>query len=652
MSIDMEQFHQTFFEESFEGLDAMESNLLELQAGNADAEMINTIFRAAHSIKGGSGTFGFNDVAKFTHVLETLLNEMREGQRDVTPQAVNLLLESVDVLRDMLTAVRGKQVINTEQVSVTQQQLEALLGTAATPVTVTTAEKIATVSGWRIRFRPKPQLFMSGNDPLRILRELAQLGDMHTEVDYSALPAFNSFDPEISYLGWLLTLNTTSSKKEITEVFAWVEGDAEVTIEPLVAQADEATLTRQGGDRRSSDERRAAGAESVSIRVDIAKVDMLINMVGELVINQNILQQIGEHFEASKLNLLQRALGDLERNTRELQESVMRIRMLPINVAFNRFPRLVHDVSQKLGKKVELKMSGEGTELDKTVLEKIVDPLVHLVRNSMDHGIETPEVRRACGKPETGTLLLSACHKGGNVIIEISDDGAGLNKKKIVKKAIERGLIKESDQLSDEQIHELIFLPGFSTVDQVSDLSGRGVGMDVVRKNISSLGGGVEIHSEAGRGSRFTIRLPLTLAIVDGQSAAVGKEFYIVPLVSIIVSTQVKQGQISLVAGRGEVFHFRDEYLPVLRLHELFGAKPRHRDIHAGLLVIVEGDGKRAGLFVDELLGQQQVVIKSLETNYQRVEGVSGATILGDGAVALILDIPGLIRIAHQRQAA
>ncbi len=652
MSINMEQFHQTFFEESFEGLDAMESNLLELQAGNADAEMINTIFRAAHSIKGGSGTFGFNDVAKFTHVLETLLNEMREGQRDVTPQAVNLLLESVDVLRDMLTAVRGKQVINTTQVSVTQQQLETLLGTTVTPATVATAEKTTTVSGWRIRFRPKPQLFMSGNDPLRILRELAQLGEMQIEVDYSALPAFNSFDPEISYLGWLLTLNTTSSKKEISEVFAWVEGDAEVTIEPLVAQVDEATLTRQGGDRRSSDERRAAGAESVSIRVDISKVDMLINMVGELVINQNILQQIGEHFEANKLDLLKRALGDLERNTRELQESVMRIRMLPINVAFNRFPRLVHDVSQKLGKKVELKMSGEGTELDKTVLEKIVDPLVHLVRNSMDHGIETPEVRRACGKPETGTLLLSACHKGGNVIIEISDDGAGLNKQKIVKKAIERGLIKESDQLSDEQIHELIFLPGFSTVDQVSDLSGRGVGMDVVRKNISSLGGGVEIHSEAGRGSRFTIRLPLTLAIVDGQSAAVGKEFYIVPLVSIIVSTQVKQGQVNLVAGRGEVFHFRDEYLPVLRLHELFGAKPRHRDIHAGLLVIVEGDGKRAGLFVDELLGQQQVVIKSLETNYQRVEGVSGATILGDGAVALILDIPGLIRIAHQRQAA
>jgi two-component system chemotaxis sensor kinase CheA len=330
----------------------------------------------------------------------------------------------------------------------------------------------------------------------------------------------------------------------------------------------------------------------------------------------------------------------------------MRIRMLPISFAFNRFPRLVHDVSQKLGKKVELKMSGEGTELDKTVLEKIVDPLVHLVRNSLDHGIETPERRRAAGKPETGLLTLSACHKGGNIEIEIADDGAGLNKDKILQKAKERGLVKESDHLTDEQTHELIFLPGFSTADQVSDLSGRGVGMDVVRKNIGSLGGNVEIRSEAGKGSRFTVRLPLTLAIVEGQSAAVGSESYIVPLVSIVVSMQAKAGHVNRVAGRGEVFRFRDEVLPVIRLYEVFGAQPRTRNLHEGLLIVVEGDGKRAGLFVDELLGQQQVVIKSLEANYKRVDGVSGATILGDGSVALILDIPGLIRIAHQRQAA
>lgn len=648
----MEQFHQTFFEESFEGLDSMESGLLDLQSGSTDPEVINTIFRAAHSIKGGSGTFGFTDVAKFTHVLETLLNEMRDGRRAVTPAAINLLLESVDVLRAMMTAVRGKKTIDKENVAETQLLLEKMLGSTDAPVAASASTAENNGGGWRIRFRPKPHLFKTGNDPLRILREIAQLGEMTTEVDSGAIPSLDRFDPETSYFGWLLTVNTAVSKKDIQEIFSWVEDDAEITIEPLQVQVPAETVTRQGGDRRTNEDRRAASNESTSIRVDITKVDGLINMVGELVITQNILQQIGENFDISKLNLLQKMLTDLERNTRELQESVMRIRMLPISFAFNRFPRLVHDISQKLGKKIDLKMSGEGTELDKTVLEKIVDPLVHLVRNSMDHGIETPAVRRERGKPETGTLNLSACHKGGNIVIEIADDGAGLNRDKILKKAIERGLVSDKDQLTPDQIHELIFLPGFSTADQVSDLSGRGVGMDVVRKNISSLGGMVEIWSEPGQGSRFTVRLPLTLAIMDGQSVSVGKEFYLVPLVSIIVSVQAKANQINLVAGHGEVFRYRDEHLPVLRLHEVFSAVPRSRQIHEGLLMVVEGDGKRAALFVDELLGQQQVVIKSLEANYRRVEGVSGATILGDGSVALILDIPGLIRIANQRQAA
>ena len=381
-------------------------------------------------------------------------------------------------------------------------------------------------------------------------------------------------------------------------------------------------------------------------------MDALINMVGELVITQNILKQLGENFDISRLHKLKQGLSDLERNTREMQESVMRIRMLPISFAFNRVPRLVHDLSTKLGKKVELKMTGEGTELDKTVLERIVDPLIHLVRNSLDHGIETPDIRKAQGKPETGTITLSAFHKGGNIVIEIVDDGAGLNKGRILSKAIERGLVKSDEVLADERIYELIFLPGFSTAEVVSDVSGRGVGMDVVRKNVQFLGGTIEIASTPGKGSRFTVRLPLTLAIMEGQSAAVGNEFYIVPLISIIVSTQVKPGQVNVLAGKGEMFRFRDEVLPVLRLHELFGAQPRTRVLTEGLLMVVEGDGKRAGLFVDELLGQQQVVIKSLETNYQRVEGVSGATILGDGSVALILDIPGLIRIAHAKQAA
>jgi two-component system chemotaxis sensor kinase CheA len=375
-------------------------------------------------------------------------------------------------------------------------------------------------------------------------------------------------------------------------------------------------------------------------------------MVGELVITQNILRQIGENFEMSKLHKLTQALSELDRNTRELQESVMRIRMLPISFAFNRVPRLVHDLSAKLGKKVELKMSGESTELDKTVLERIVDPLVHLVRNTCDHGIEMPDARRTAGKPETGTLTLSACHKGGNVVIEVADDGAGLNKDKILKKARERGLVKPDAEIDDAAVYDLIFLPGFSTADQVSDVSGRGVGMDVVRKNVQALGGSVEVASEPGKGARFTVRLPLTLAIMDGQSVAVGSEFYIVPLVSIIMSAIIKNEQVSTMVNGAEVFRFRDDYLPLIRLYELYGATSRTTNIQEGLMVVVEGDGKRAGLFVDELLGQQQVVIKSLESNYKRVEGISGATILGDGSVALILDIPGLIRIAHQKKVA
>jgi two-component system chemotaxis sensor kinase CheA len=677
MSINLEQFHQTFFEESFEGLDSMETGLLNLQAGGMDADTINTIFRAAHSIKGGSGTFGFNDVAKFTHVLETLLNEMRDGRRAVTPDAVNLLLQSVDVLREMLTAVRGKAAINHARVSDIHGQLEKMLvaGSAAgTPSVAAVKTQAPGTQDWNISFRPQSHLLKTGNDPLRIFRELGEHGSIKINADLSQLPAFDKLDPESCYLGWNLTLESMAAESTINEAFDWVREESALSItstkpaatvavasdsspSPLTEAAampegDAASATTVANVAEARATTRASAGETASIRVDISKVDELINMVGELVITQNILGQIGQNFDMSKLHRLTQALTELDRNTRELQESVMRIRMLPISFAFNRVPRLVHDLSTKLGKKVELKMSGESTELDKTVMERIVDPLVHLVRNTCDHGIEMPDVRRAAGKPETGTLTLSACHKGGSVVIEIADDGAGLNEERILKKARERGLVKPDQHLSPEEIHDLIFLPGFSTAEVVSDVSGRGVGMDVVRKNIQGLGGNVEIFSEPGKGARFTVRLPLTLAIMDGQSVAVGKEFYIVPLVSIIVSTIVKNEHVSTMANGGEVFKFRDEYLPLMRLYNLYGAAPRTTDISQGLMVVVEGDGRRAGLFVDELLGQQQVVIKSLEANYRRVEGISGATILGDGSVALILDIPGLIRIAHQKKVA
>jgi two-component system chemotaxis sensor kinase CheA len=365
-----------------------------------------------------------------------------------------------------------------------------------------------------------------------------------------------------------------------------------------------------------------------------------------------MLGQLGTKFDGPDAEQLRSGLAQLERNVRELQESVMRVRMLPISFVFSRFPRMVRDLSNRLGKDIELKMTGENTELDKTVMEKIGDPLIHLVRNSIDHGIEKPEVRVAAGKSATGTVHLDAYHKGGSITIEVKDDGGGLNKERILSKARERGLVGANDVLTDDQIHDLIFVPGFSTAEQTTDVSGRGVGMDVVRRNVKELGGSIEVRAVPGKGSRFIITLPLTLAIVDGQSVSVGGENYIVPLTAIIESMQLKPTMVNLVAGRGEVFKFRDEYLPIIRLHQLFGAKPRTTELTEGLLMVVEGDGRKVGLFVDDLLGQQQVVIKSLETNYRSVDGVSGATILGDGSVALILDIPGIIRVGTERMAA
>ncbi|MDE2136555.1 MAG: chemotaxis protein CheA, partial [Gammaproteobacteria bacterium] len=392
--------------------------------------------------------------------------------------------------------------------------------------------------------------------------------------------------------------------------------------------------------------------DSGSIRVSVEKIDELMNTVGELVITQAMLSQLGSHFDGPEAEKLRGGLAQLERNMRELQESVMRVRMLPISFVFSRFPRMVRDLAQRLGKQIELKLTGEQTELDKTVLEKIGDPLVHLVRNSIDHGIEMPEERLKAGKSAVGTVHLEAFHRGSAIIIEVSDDGKGLDTERILAKARSRGLIGANETPGEEAIFELIFLPGFSTAEQTTDLSGRGVGMDVVRRNIKSLGGKIEIRSTRGKGSRFTISLPLTLAIVDGQSVCVGQETYIVPLVSIVESLQIRASGVNRLSNAGEVISFRGDYLPLVRLHDLFGVEPRSRTVQEGLVVVAEGDGQRVGLFVDDLRGQQQVVIKSLETNYGQVPGISGATILGDGSVALILDVAGLIRSASRREAA
>ena len=716
MTIDLTQFHDAFFEESFEALDSMETALLKLDIGAPDKELINTIFRVAHSIKGGSATFGFSDIASFTHSLETMLDELRSGGMQVTLAMSDLLLKSVDVMRAMLRAVQQKKPIDAQRVSDLQFDLElmiaqknsappAVAASAPTPAPAAPQEPVAAAQPrrWEITFRPFAELFARGNDPLRMMRELSELGQLESTVDASALPSFAALEPQSCYLAWQLVLTADVTESTIRQVFEWAEGDCELHVQLAdSAQADSApaqTVTAPPAAAPSAADpaatnpvaagpaapapavqaTAAAGApaspvavappklealakpeapvekvaDSGSIRVSVEKVDELMNTVGELVITQSMLSQLSSKLEGPTAEKLRAGLAQLERNTRELQESVMRVRMLPINVVFSRFPRMVRDLAQRLGKQIELKLTGEQTELDKTVLEKIGDPLVHLVRNSIDHGIESPEKRSAAGKPAAGTVHLDACHRGGNIAVEVSDDGGGLDKSRILAKARDRGLIGPNDVLTDEQIYELIFLPGFSTAEKTTDVSGRGVGMDVVRRNIKELGGKIELRSELGKGSKTIITLPLTLAIVDGQSVSVGGETYIVPLVSIIESMQLKPQNVSRLSGRGEVFSFRGFYLPIVRLYELFGVEPRTKVLDEGLIVVAEGEGhQRIGLFVDDLLGQQQVVIKSLEANYGHVEGVSGATILGDGSVALILDIPGLIRAMSLRAAA
>jgi two-component system, chemotaxis family, sensor kinase CheA len=716
MSIDLEQFHATFFEESREAIDAMEAGLLELDASGPNPETINTIFRVAHSIKGGAGMFGFTDIMGFTHTLETLLDELRSNRRVMDERIANALLQSVDVLRDMISTVQHGQPADAPRIASLHAELTALVaGAPAPPVSAPAATNdpagvvdepvqvdaplaavpaVATKAParWVIRFKPLAELLTRGNDPARLFSELAGLGQLDVQCDASALPDFASLDPEVCHLAWTLTLTSDVPREAIDLIFEWAEGDCELDVQratasttpaaashataapaPIVAAVEatpaapaapplEPALPAAVATAPSAvappaasappPDASAKSADAGSIRVSIEKIDELLNTVGEIVITQSMLSQLATRIDGVAADRLKTGLAQLESNIRELQESVMRVRMLPVSFVFSRFPRLVRDLSHRLGKQIKLKMTGEQTELDKTVLEKIGDPLVHLVRNSIDHGIELPEARLAAGKSAEGTVHLHAFHKGGSITLEVSDDGKGLDRQRILDKARGRGLVEPNAVLTDEQVNDLIFLPGFSTAEATTDLSGRGVGMDVVRRNIKELGGTVELRSEPGQGTRFIINLPLTLAIVDGLSVAVGDEIYIVPLVTIIESLQVRPGTANHIVDHGEVFQFRGDYLPVIRLHEVFGVEPRARQLHEGLLMVVEGDGRRVGLFVDALLGQQQVVIKSMESNYRRIDGVGGATILGEGTVALILDVPGLIRLSPAWQPA
>ena len=682
MSIDLSQFHQIFFEESFEGLDVMESQLLDLQPQEVDAESVNTIFRAAHSIKGGAGTFGFMQVSEFTHVVETLLDEIRSGTRSMQRNYIDLFLQSVDCLRAMLGSLQSGSEPDGERAATLKASFEEILQQSADSDSQVTEEKTTVAdegcsNGWRITFRPAEDILQTGNEPFRMFRELQELvgADNLTVIPLTDnLPEFTSLHPENCYLSWVLEVRSDVNRDDIAAVFEWVADDCDIDYQPLAVAAApdiptaDTAVTEVAESAVSTDSTepvsavipdkvsealsasaaqqakpaaRTAGKsnEPSSIRVSIDKVDSLINMVGELVITQSMLGQLGQDFDMSRLARLQEGLTQLEQNTRELQESVMKIRMMPISFAFSRFPRLVRDLGGQLGKQVNLVMLGENTELDKTVMEKIGDPLVHLVRNSLDHGLETTEQRLSAGKPGEGTITLNAYHQGGNIVIEVKDDGAGLNEERILNKARQKGLVPETQELSSEEIHQLIFLPGFSTADVVSDISGRGVGMDVVRRNIAELNGSIEVKSKRGKGSTFIIRLPLTLAILDGQLVKVKDETYIFPLVSIVESIQLQKRSLNHVTGSQYVMKLRDEYIPIVRLDELFNLRTSDDEFENPMLVVVEGDNEKVGIVVDDLLGQQQVVIKSLEQNYKRVTGISGATILGDGTVALIIDV-------------
>jgi two-component system chemotaxis sensor kinase CheA len=687
LDAEMMEIAKVFFQESREGLDVMEAGLLGLSDAS-DKETINTIFRAAHSIKGGAATFGFAEVAGFTHGVETLLDEMRNGLRTVTAEAIQILLQSCDCLREMVTATESGDPLDEGRIAALNGELAHILGESTRAPAAPASSVQTTVpnvpesisSGWRIQFHPVPDLLRLRNEPTRMFAELARLGSITVQADLSRLPELGAMDPEVCYLSWDIELRGPASRAQLDEIFDWVDPDCRLEFTPLgnAAPAEAGTAQAAVTEPPSAPAPTAAaapaltvapgaapaappkasgsapahkmGGESSSVRVATEKLDGIINLVGELLITQSMLAAFADGLDPSKLDMLRKGLSQLARNTRELQESVMQIRMLPISFAFNRFPRLVHDLSRKLGKSVEIKLIGENTELDKTVLEKISDPLVHLVRNSLDHGLETREQRVANGKPPGGTIELAAFHEGGSIVIEVKDDGAGLNRPRILQKARERRLIAEDAELTDEQIDNLIFMPGFSTAEQVSDVSGRGVGMDVVRQNINDLGGHVQIFSCTGQGSRVRIRLPLTLAILDGQLVRVGKEVYIISLLAIVETVQVSRDRISNVLGGSEVFRLREEYLPVIKLGELFDIEADSNNIEDGLLVVVEADNKRVCVLVDDLLAQQQVVIKSLESNFKPVLGIAGATILGDGAVALIIDVRDLVRAAELRQ--
>ncbi|VTU25320.1 Chemotaxis protein CheA [Variovorax sp. SRS16] len=656
--MDLSQFSQAFFVEAIELLAQMEQLLLELDVEAPDSEQLNAIFRAAHSIKGGAATFGFVALTDTTHLLETLLDRARHGQLSLSAPMIDAFLETKDALQEQLTAYQAGKEPEPERVAHICAVLQQLALESGDRQAAPAPAPVAA---------PAPAPAPAGDRALQV--RFTRLSD--SECDLLA--------DELGNLGRVLSrtrsgdqltvvLQTSCQPDDITAVCCFLIDESQIDIgvvaepaeapvesEPAVVAASSAVAASAAAARPAppspATPNAGAGArESSSIRVDVEKVDQLINLVGELVITQSMLTQAATMLDPVAYERFLSGLGHLERNARDLQESVMSIRMMPMDYVFSRFPRVIRDVSAKLGKQVRLDTFGKETELDKGLIERIVDPLTHLVRNSLDHGIETPQERLAKGKDATGQLLLSAQHHGGNIVIEVSDDGAGLNREKILAKALQQGL-PVNDAMPDEEVWQLIFAPGFSTAEQITDISGRGVGMDVVKRNIQEMGGHVEIVSRGGHGTTTRIVLPLTLAILNGMSVKVGREAYILPLSYVIESLQPRSEHLHSITSDGHVIKVRGEYLPLIELHRVFDVGGAQTDPTQGILVIVQADDARFALLVDELLGQHQVVVKNLETNYRKVPGISAATILGDGSVAFIVDVGAMPRIQRARAA-
>jgi two-component system, chemotaxis family, sensor kinase CheA len=674
----MEAIKQTYFQECEELLLAMEEGLIAIENGDAGDGVINAVFRAVHSIKGSGGAFGFEDLVHFAHGFETVLDQLRSGQLAPTGETVKVLLRAGDVLADHVAAARGGQPLAAGADEDVIAELAALSGEDPdgggpapadfegldfAPMQIDVGE-MPSAQGWRIAFAPHAALYANANEPALLLRELAALGDCEVSVDLSRLPALEAIEPDQSYFVWTIVLTGDIAHEKIEDVFDFVTGHCDLTIESLeaaipkfeapqvveivTAVSVEPVEIIEAAALVSSTDKKDTAAQSESavkqtIRVDLDKVDRLVNLVGELVITQAMLSQRVMECKLPRGSSVGNGLTELEHLLRDLQESVMAIRTQPVKSVFQRMPRLVRELAQQTAKKVHLVVEGETTEVDKTVIERLGEPLTHMIRNAVDHGLETPEERRAAGKPEEGTVTLSAEHRGGRIVIEVSDDGRGIDRARVREKALERGIISPSATLSDEETDNLIFMPGFSTASQVSNISGRGVGMDVVRRNIVDLGGRIVIDSAPKQGSRFSLTLPLTLAVLDGMVVAIGDQTFVLPLTHIVESLKPKREDIRAFGSGRNLLNVRNAYVPLVMTAEILGAE-NARDPADGVVILVESQGTgRLALAVDAIIGQRQVVIKSVESNYRHIEGIAGATILGDGRVALILDVDGIV---------